>query len=101
MGADRLLHSFGEVAQQVPGVCHLLGLRSPAPGTFGVGTGPVTADNLGFRMAAQPGGQRLGVPARQHIDRAASFQVHQDRGVRVALAQREVVDPEDPHADLR
>jgi hypothetical protein len=32
MGADRVLHSFGEVAQQVPGVRHLPGLRSPTPG---------------------------------------------------------------------
>ncbi|MET9385847.1 hypothetical protein ABZY09_33485 [Streptomyces sp. NPDC002928] len=52
-------------------------------------------------MAAQPGGQRLGVSARQHIDRVPSFQVYQDRGVRVALAQREVVDPQDAPADLR
>jgi hypothetical protein len=41
----------------------------------------------------------LSVPAR--IDRAPSFQVYQDRGVRVALAQREVVDPQDTHVDLR
>nr|WP_245685698.1 hypothetical protein [Streptomyces yerevanensis] len=100
MGTDRLLHRFGEVAQQVPGVRRLPGLGSPAPGTFGVSAGPVRADHLDFRMAAQPVGERVGVPARQHIDRATSFQVHQDRGVRVALAQREVVDPKDPHAEL-
>jgi hypothetical protein len=101
MHADRLLHRFGEVAQQVPGVRHLLGLRSPAAGAFGVGTGPVTADHLDFWMAEQPGGQRLGVPTRQHIDRTPSFQVHQDRGIRVTLTQREIVDPEDSHAHLR
>lgn len=37
MGADRLLHSFGEVVQQLPGVRHLPGLRSPAAGAFSVG----------------------------------------------------------------
>lgn len=101
MGADRLLHRLGEVAEQVPGVRYLLGLRSPAAGAFGVGTGPVPADHFDLRVIAKPGGQRLGVPARQHVDRAPLFQVHQDRGVRLALTQREVVDPEDAHADLR
>jgi hypothetical protein len=101
MGSDRLLHCFGEVAQQVPGVRHLPGLRSPAAGVFGVGAGPVTADRLDLGVAAEPGGQWLGVPAGQYIDRAPFFEVHQDCGVRVACAQCEVVDPEDGHADQR
>lgn len=45
MGADRLLHSFGEVAQQVPGVC---GLVSPS-----ICSADVTAGRCGLRHLNQ------------------------------------------------
>lgn len=85
VGGDGLFDGLAQVVPQMPGVGDLLGLRGAAAGAFGIGSGPVPADDLYFRMALQPCGQRFGVPAGQHVHRAPPLQIHQDRGVRVAL----------------
>ncbi|BFV60517.1 hypothetical protein KCMC57_up56210 [Kitasatospora sp. CMC57] len=48
-------------------------------------------------MRGEPGCEAVGGSFGQDIDRAAAFDVDQDRAVVVALAQGEVVDAEHPH----
>lgn len=65
--------------------------------TTAIAAPAVTAHDLDPGMFGKPGGDRAGVATLEHFDRAAGLQVHDDRGVDVASAQREVVDPGDPH----
>lgn len=84
VGADRFLHGLGEISPEMPAVCDLLGLRGSGTSALGVGVGPVPADDLHLRVAAQPRGQRLGVPAGKYVERLAGLQVDQEGGVGIA-----------------
>ena len=81
----------------MPPVGDLHRLRSPGPGGLGIGPAAVAAHHLDLGMLGQPRRDRTGVAALEHLDRATGLQVHDDRGVDVAAAQREVVDTDDPH----
>lgn len=98
MDADRLLQGLGEVPPKMPPVRDLFRLRGAGAGALRVGTGPVPADDLHLGVTVQPVGQRRGVPAGQHIERPAGLQVDEEGGVRIALAQREIVHAQ--HSDL-
>jgi hypothetical protein len=69
-----------------------------APGTFGIGARPVTADDLDAGMAGQPLGQRPGLTGGEHINHAMVFDAGQDSGVRLAAADREVVHAQHPRS---
>ncbi|MFE7392919.1 hypothetical protein [Streptomyces sp. NPDC057582] len=47
-------------------------------------------------MVAKPDGQRLALAAGQYVDGAPPFQIYQDRRVRVAFAEREIVNTQHP-----
>lgn len=44
------------------------------------------ANDLHLGVVGEPGGQWFSLASWQHVDRAPSFQIHQDRRVRVTLA---------------
>lgn len=81
MRPNGLLYRLGGVSPQVPAVGNLHGLGSAGPGSLGVGTGPVPADDLHLRMHDQPGGEGLGFPPCQHLDRSMGLQVDEDGGI--------------------
>jgi hypothetical protein len=59
---------------------------------FGVGAGPVPADDLHAGVGGQPVGQRLGVAALDKVQRGTGLAVDQQRAVVLAAPDREVVD---------
>ena len=94
MASDRLLGVLGQVVPQVPAVGDLDRARRARPGTLGVVSGPVPADDRRAGMGRQPRLQGGGLPVRQQIDHVPGAHVHQHRPVYLALGQREVIDPE-------
>lgn len=79
----------------MPAVRDLLCLRGSGTSPLGVGAIPVAADDLHLGVAAQPCGQRLGVPAGKYVEWSAGRQIDEEGGVGIALAQSEVVDAQD------
>jgi hypothetical protein len=82
------------VAQQMPTVGDLDGLRRPLAGSIGVGAGPIAHDDLNRRMVPEPRGQGLALPVGQQLDPAPALEITQDRAVVAALAPGPVIDPE-------
>ena len=66
------------VAQQMPPVGDLNGLRRPLAGAVGVGAGPIADDDLDRRMIPQPRGQGLGRAVGQQVDAAPALEITQD-----------------------
>jgi hypothetical protein len=81
----------------MPAIGHLHGFRRTVACAGGVRAGPVPADDLGARMITQPGGERLGLPVGQQVNRAAGVHVDQHGPVNVPAAQREIIHPQDRH----
>ena len=82
------------VAQQMPPVRDLDGLRRPLAGPVGVGAGAIAHDDRDGRMVLEPGGQGFALAVGQQIEAAPALEINQDRAVVAAPAPRPVVDPE-------
>lgn len=93
---DGLLHRLGEVLPDVPPVRHVDGVRRAEPSGLGEREGTVAADHLDTGMAGQPLGHRRHVPVGQQNNRPPGLDVHQDGGIDVPFAQRELGHPEHP-----
>ena len=87
------------VAQQMPPVGDLDGLRRPRAGSIGVGAGPIAHDDLDRRMVLEPRGQGLALPVGQQLDPAPALEITEDRAVVAALAP--VIDPEHTRRERR
>lgn len=72
------------------------GVRGAEACGLGVGGGAVPADDLHSWVGGQPGPDGFNGAVGQQVDRAAGLDVDQDGRVDVALAQGELVDPQDP-----
>jgi hypothetical protein len=71
-------------------------LWSAGPDTVSIGAGPVAGDDLDTGMRLQPGGDGLGLPVGQQIDRAvATLQIHDQGAVALAAAPSPVIDADD------
>lgn len=79
---DGLLHGLRKV------------LPFSEPSSLGKGEGTVAADHLDTGMVGEPFGHGRYVPVGQQIHGAPRFDVHQDGGIDMPLAQRELVHPE-------
>src|SRR5262249_48073160 len=71
---DQATHRITEIAQQVPTVGHLDGLRSARAGSYDVVVGTVTGDDLDLGMIAQPSAKGLCGSLGQEVHRTAAFQ---------------------------
>jgi len=91
---DGAFHGVAEVVPQVPLVGDLNGQRCAAGRAVGIAAGAVAADDLRTGAGSQPGGERIGGPVGQHIDRAARLDIDQQGAVTVPAAQREVIHPQ-------
>lgn len=79
-----LVHGVAKVAQHVPPVGDLNGIRRTVASPFSVDAGAIAGDDLHPGTVSQPGRERPGVSIGQ--------QVHQDRPVAMAAAPSPVVD---------
>jgi hypothetical protein len=91
VAGDGLAGVLGEVVPQVPAVGDLDRARCAVAGAFGISTGPVPADDPRARVRREPVRQRPGLTAGQDVDRPPGGSIHQDRGVDLPAAQREVI----------
>ncbi len=91
VGGEGLFERFGEVLYEMEAVRDLGCLGGAFASAFRVGAGAIPRDDLYPRMLPQPlrHGRRGAV--RQQGDRLAAFQVHEDRPVDVAFAQRPII----------
>ena len=89
------------VAQQMPPVGDLDGLRRPLAGSIGVGAGPIADDDLDRRMVLEPRGQGLALAVGQQLDPAPALEITEDRAVVAALAPGPVIDPEHTRRERR
>ena len=87
------------VAQQMPPVGDLNGLRRSLAGALGVGAGPIADDDLDRRMVLEPRGQGLGRAIGQQVDPAPALEITEDRAVVAALAP--VINAEHPRRERR
>jgi hypothetical protein len=78
----------------VPTVGDLHRIRGAEAGALGVGTGPITADDLHAWMSAQPGRQHRRSALGQQIQRAPGARIDDHRAVMVTATKREVVHPD-------
>jgi hypothetical protein len=90
-GANRIT----QVAQQVPPVGDLNGIRRPLAGAVCVGAGAIAGNDLNTGMAAQPCGQAFGLSIGQQVDNRIALQINQDRPVAVSATPRPIIDGKD------
>jgi hypothetical protein len=89
------------VAQQMPPVGDLNGLRRSLAGSIGVGAGPIAHDDLDRWMVLEPRGQGLGRAVGQQVDAAPALEITEDRAVALAFAPGPVIDAEDTRRERR
>jgi len=95
-GAQHLIQGLAGILEEVKPVGDLECLGCTLPRSFGIRLRPVSHDNLDTGMSAQPGGQRLGGPPREEIDRSMGLEINQERGVHLTATEGEIIDTEDP-----
>src|SRR5579872_7461569 len=95
MTIDRPLQGVLQVAEQVPAVGDLNGLRRAGAGAADVVVGAVAADDLDLGMLFQPLAQGVSGALGQEVHGAVPLQVAQDRAIAVALAKGPIVNAED------
>ena len=93
------LHGLAEIAEEVPSIRDLHGLRCALPDGISIGAGTVTGDNLDPVVTPQLGRERVGLAVGQKVDDLVAFQVDQDRPVVLAAPPRPVIDSQ--HAGRR
>lgn len=91
MGTDLLAYRFAQAVPQMPAITNLDRVRERVADGLGIGRRAIPAHDLYAGMGTQPGGQGLGLAVGQHVHALIRLDVDQDRGVGVALTQREVV----------
>jgi hypothetical protein len=90
--AQLLFDSLAEVLAQMKAVSDLPRLRRPPEGSLSIEAAAIPADDLDFRMLAQPTGGRLRRAVRQHVDNLAPLQIDYDRAIAGPLSPTPIVD---------
>lgn len=92
MPVGQRVDGVAQVAQQMPAIRDLDGIRGALARTVGIGAGPIARDHLYTGVLAQPGGQSLGLAVWQEVNDGVALQVDQRRAVVVAAAPGPVVN---------
>jgi hypothetical protein len=99
--AQLLFDSLAEVLDQMKAVSDLPRLRRPPAGSLSIEAAAIPADDLDFRMLAQPTGGRLRRALRQHVDNLAPLQIDHDRSIAGPLSPTPIVDADNLHCRAR
>jgi hypothetical protein len=83
-----------DVLAQVKPVCYLHRSGCTASPSVGIGFGAIADQDLDARMRLEPGHQWLSLARLQHVDGHVSLEVDQQRAVRVASMECEVIHAE-------
>jgi len=94
-GPQHLLQSLAGILQQVKPVSDLKRSRHSLPCSFGIRLRSVSHADLNAGMSTKPGGQCLGGPPREQIDRTMGLKINQDCGVHPAATDGEIIDAKD------
>ena len=94
MAIEDLGQRFRQVLEQVEAIRHLGGLRRTVPGAVGIGFRAIPRDHLHARVGLEPLRERVALAVREQGDGLAAFQIDEDRAIRVAFAQGEIVHPQ-------
>src|SRR4051794_21922233 len=84
------------IAQQMPAVEDLGGIRRALGGSVGIGAGAVADNGRDTGMLLQPCRQSVGTAVGQQVDNPAALEIAQDRAVVMALAPCPIIDAEHP-----
>src|SRR4051794_6541431 len=84
------------VAQQMPAVENLYGIRCASGGPVGIGAGAVTDNGGDTGMLLQPRRQSVGTAVGQQVDHPPALEIAQDRAVALAFAPCPIIDAEHP-----
>ena len=95
--AQLLFNSLAEVLEQMKTVGDLPRLRRSPAGPLGIEAAAIPADDLDFRMLAQPTSGRLRRTVRQNVDNLAPLQINHDCAIAAPLSPAPVVDADNPH----
>jgi hypothetical protein len=88
-------HGIIEVAQELPPIADLDGIRSPTADAVGIAAGAITGNDLSTGMILQPGRNRVTLAVRQQVDRPVALQIDDDGAVALAPPPRPVIDADD------
>ena len=98
--STKTMSGIAQVFQEMPTISHLSGLGRSLFSALGIVAGTTAADDGDFRMVFQPGRERLAGAVREKIQRAASFQIADDRAVGVSPAKRPIIHTYDLRSGL-
>jgi len=87
--------SITEIAEKIPAIRDLDGVRSAGPNAVGVGAGAVAGNNLHPGMGFQPCRHGLRVAVGQPVDGTVALQIDDDRAVALTTPPGPVVDADD------
>lgn len=103
MAVDDALEDVAQIAQEMPSVGDLNGLRGTASRALGIAAGPITGDHLDAGVLLEPTRNSVGAPVRQELDDLATLEVAYDRAVALAAPECPVVNadhaPRPPRLD--
>ena len=88
-------HGIVEVAQEMPPIADLDGIRSAGSDAVGIAAGAITGNDLSAGMILQPGRDRVTLAVGQQVDRPVALQIDDDRAVALAPPPGPVIDADD------
>jgi hypothetical protein len=88
-------HGIIEVAQEMPPIADLDGIRSPTADAVGIAAGAITGNDLSTGMILQPGRNRVTLAVRQQVDRPVALQIDDDGAVALAAPPGPVINADD------
>ena len=92
MASEQFVDSTVEIAQQVPAVGYLFGLRSPQAAGLDINVATVTADDLHARMRLEPGHASLDLAIRQEVNGDQPFEIKQQRSLAFPFTVSPIVE---------
>ncbi len=95
------LDSLAEIAQQVPSIRDLDGVRGTLANTIAVGSSTIAGDNLNAWMVPKPRGNGCGLTVREQIEDFVLLEIDQHGAVAAAPPPRPVIDPKHARGRFR
>jgi hypothetical protein len=91
MSLPRVLHSIGQIAQQVETISDLNCVRRSAPRTVCVTARPVTTEELDARMSTQSRDECVQFAVRKQVDDMMPLKINENRPISLTFAPCPIV----------